>query len=229
MRKLSVKTTFHERLWGWIYLALQVLVLPILLAVANIMFGLYLSDAELNFVFFAINFTVVTVIFHRFILENAKIALRDPVGVLLKGIAGFVLYIVLSNIVTFIINEINPNHYNVNDDFISTMVADDYTLMIIGTVLLVPITEELLYRGLIFASLYNRSRVLAYIVSTLAFAALHVYTYIGTYPPEQLLLCLLQYLPAGICLGWAYAKTDSIWTPVLIHMTVNTIAVSAMR
>ena len=109
------------------------------------------------------------------------------------------------------------------------MVADDYTLMIIGTVLLVPITEELLYRGLIFASLYNRSRVLAYIVSTLAFAALHVYTYIGTYPPEQLLLCLLQYLPAGICLGWAYAKTDSIWTPVLIHMTVNTIAVSAMR
>lgn len=229
MRKLSVKTTFHERLWGWIYLALQVFVLPILLAIANMMLNLRLSAAELNFVFFALNFTVVTLIFHRFILENGKIALQAPISLLLNAFIGFIVYMILSNAVSGIITAVSPEHYNVNDSYISTMVADAYVLMIIGTVFLVPITEELLYRGLIFAGIYNRSRILAYIVSTVAFAALHVYSYIGTYSTQQLLLCLLEYVPAGICLGWAYAKTDSIWTPILIHMSVNAIAVSAMR
>ena len=229
MKKLSVVTSFHERLWGWIYLALQVLVLPFLLAICNLLFHLQLSAAELNFIFFVMNFLAVGLIFHRFLLENGKIALKAPLLILITVIGGFLLYMILSNLVSGFVTAVYPDFYNVNDSFISSMVADEYHLMIIGTVLLVPITEEVLYRGLIFNGLYNRSRLLAYLVSTLAFAILHVYNYIGTYPPLQLLLCLLEYIPAGICLGWAYARTDSIWTPILIHMTVNTIAVSAMR
>ena len=44
-----------------------------------------------------------------------------------------------------------------------------------------------------------------------------------------LLLCFCQYIPAGICLGWAYAKSGTIWCPVLIHMTVNQIGMLFMR
>ena len=229
MRQLTVKTSFHERLWGWIYLGLQVLVIPTALYVCNLMLALELSDTEINFAFFALNFIFVTVIFHRFLLTNGKIALIKPATVIITGVTGYFLYLFSSYIVALLITTVYPSFYNVNDSFISTMVSNDYTLMMVGTVILVPVVEETLYRGLIFGSLYNRSRVLAYIVSTLAFAALHVYGYIGTYPPIHLLLCLLEYVPAGLCLAWAYAKTDSIWTPILIHMAVNAIAVSAMR
>ena len=228
MKKLSVITTSKERLWGWIYLALQLLILPSLLYLCNIFFNFLLSDTEINFLFFALNFTCVTVIFHRFILENGKKALSSPLKVITTAISGYVVYTLLSYLLSTLIVSLYPEFYNVNDDYISGLVTNDFNLMIVGTVLLVPITEEVLYRGLIFSGLYNRSRALAYIVSILAFAALHVINYIGAYSPLHLLLCFLEYLPAGFCLAWAYAKTDSIWTPILIHTLVNFIAVSVM-
>ena len=229
MRTLSIKTNFHERLWGWIYLGIQILILPTVLYICNQFFGLELSDAEINFAFFAVNFIVITVIFHRYLLANGAIALSKPAIIIITGIGGYFLYVFSSNIIATLIHSLYPSFYNVNDSFISTMVSDEFRLMFVGTVILVPVVEETLYRGLIFGSLYNRSRVLAYIISTLSFAVLHVYGYIGTYSPVHLLLCLVEYIPAGISLGWAYAKTDSIWTPILIHMAVNAIAVSAMR
>ena len=228
MKKLSITITSKERSWGWIYLALQLLILPSLLYLCNIFFNFQLSDTEINFLFFALNFTCVTVIFHRFILENGKKALSSPLKVITTAISGYIVYTLLSYLLSNLILSLYPDFYNVNDDFVSGLVADDFNLMIIGTVLLVPITEEVLYRGLIFSGLYNRSRVLAYIVSILAFAALHVINYIGAYSPLHLLLCFLEYLPAGFCLAWAYARTDTIWTPILIHTFVNFIAVSVM-
>ena len=44
-----------------------------------------------------------------------------------------------------------------------------------------------------------------------------------------LLLCFLQYLPAGYCLAWCYANTGTIVTPILMHMIVNAYGISAMR
>ena len=229
MKKLTVTTSFHQRLWGWIYMGFQLLFLPLLLYVCNIFFHLNFSDAEINFIFFALNFISVTIIFHRFLLKNGANALQRPLFVLLNALGGYFVYVFASNIISIFIMSVYPNFYNVNDSTIATMVSDNFTIMFVGTVILVPVVEETLYRGLIFGSIYNKNRVIAYIISTLAFAVLHVYGYIGTYPPVQLLLCLLEYIPAGICLAWAYARTDSIWTPILIHMAVNAIAVSAMR
>ena len=61
-----------------------------------------------------------------------------------------------------------PDFSNVNDTSIMELTQQNYTLMAIGTVLLVPVVEETLYRGVVFGSLYKRSRVAAYTVSTLA-------------------------------------------------------------
>ena len=44
-----------------------------------------------------------------------------------------------------------------------------------------------------------------------------------------LALCLLQYLPAGLCLAVAYEKSDSILCPILMHTVINAIGVYAMR
>jgi membrane protease YdiL (CAAX protease family) len=81
----------------------------------------------------------------------------------------------------------------------------------------------------IFGSIYKRSRILGYAVSALVFAALHVIGYIGFFAPTHLLLCFLQYIPAGLCLAWAYVMADTIWAPILMHIAINQMGVLAMR
>ena len=229
MKKLSVSTTPAQRLWGWIYLALQLIVIPALLTLGNVYLQLELSDAELNFIFFCLNFICVTIIFHPFLIANGIRAIRAPQNIIYAALGAFAAYWILTYLVSGVIAAVYPDFFNVNDAAVATMVSDEYRLMLIGTVFLVPVTEELLYRGLIFAGLYNRSNILAYAVSTVAFALLHVFGYIGLYDPLHLLLCLLEYVPAGLCLGWAYAKADSIWAPILVHILVNLIGMLAMR
>lgn len=229
MKKLSVTMTGKEKLLGWIYYPIQLLVLPTAITIVNLYIGSPLSELWTNFLYFAINFLCVIAIFHRFLLGNSKNALHAILRCLRSAGVGFVAYWFLNYVVSIIVVLADPEFFNVNDAYISEIAQGNFAWMAVGTVLLVPLAEEVLYRGLIFGQLYNRSRVAAYLVSILVFAAVHVVGYIGLYAPTQLLLCVLQYLPAGLCLGWAYVNADSIWAPILIHMTINLLGVLAMR
>ena len=46
---------------------------------------------------------------------------------------------------------------------------------------------------------------------------------------KKMLMALLQYLPAGLCLAWSYAKSDTIFAPILIHALVNAWGIYEMR
>lgn len=229
MKKLSISMTKSEIMGGWIYLFLQLLILPVVLVFVNMAIGNPLSDAEMNFVFFALNFICVTVIFCRFLLASLKNALADPLRSIKAAFKGLVLYYIASYLASLVIFLITPDFSNVNDENIAGMTENNLVLMSIGTVILVPPVEEVFYRGLIFQGLFHRSKLAAYLVSTMIFSAIHVVGYIGFHDPLTLLLCFLQYIPAGLSLGWAYARADSIMAPILIHITVNLIGISAMR
>ena len=229
MKKLSVRFTKLELILGWIYMVLQLLALPLLFNLANILLGEPMNMAELNFCFFCFNFLCATIIFRKYLLGNLKIFFARPLRSLFSAVIGFVGYWAISFVLSMIIFMIYPDFSNVNDDTISIMVQENFALMSIGTVVLVPITEELLFRGLIFRGIYNRSRFWAYAISAVAFSLPHVVGYIGMFDPLLLLLCFVQYLPAGLCLSWAYARADSIFAPVLMHMVINLIGMFAMR
>ena len=221
--------TRTEKTLGWIYLVMELFVVQIILLFINTVLPEPMSEAELNFVYFALNFLVITLIVHRFLIESGKLSLADPIACLQAAFFGFLGYWVMNIVLSLIIDAVYPDFYNVNDAGISQLTQENYLLMSVGTVVLVPLAEEMLYRGLVFGLLYNKSRILAYIVSTVAFSALHIIGYIGSFEPLHLLVCFLQYIPASLSLAWAYAKADSIWAPVLIHMTINQIATLAMR
>ena len=102
-------------------------------------------------------------------------------------------------------------------------------LMLIGTVVLVPPFEECLYRGLVFRNLYRKNKWAAYIISIVLFAMIHILGYLGQYSPLELLMAVLQYLPAGLCLAWSYAKADTIFAPMLVHATINFITIRGLR
>ena len=227
--KLSISMTRTEVCFGWIYLFLQLFLLPSLLVMGNQYFGQPLTLASLNFVMFALNFLVVTVLFHRYLLESARLSLAAPGVCLRAAFLGLMLYYAGNLIVGRLILAIDPDFVNVNDTNISAMTQQQYTLMAIGTVLLVPPVEEVFYRGLIFRGLHSKSRIAAYLVSALVFSAVHILGYIGATDWSTLGLCFLQYVPASLALAWTYERADSIWAPILMHMTVNQIGILAMR
>ena len=210
----------REMLLGFLYLAFQQLFLPSLLVRICARF-FPLNAAWLNFVYYAINFIVIVVVFHRFLLESLDVALGRKLWILRCLVLGFCGYFAISNIWGSILNYYFPGFSNVNDDSIGMMLRQDMIPMVIGTVLLVPIAEETLFRGLIFRGLYKKSKVLAFLVSVAAFSAIHVIGYIGSYDAVTLLVCFTQYFPASICLAWVYAESDTIISPILMHTLIN--------
>ena len=229
MKKLSISLTWRELLWGWIYLLFQLLILPYLLILGNGYLPDPLPEAAVNFLFFLINFLSVLGIAHRFLRNSLQRAIASPLHCLRFAAIGFMIYFAANILLSNIILYIRPDFANVNDSAISSITQDHFTLMSIGTVLLVPPVEEFLYRGLLFGALYNKNRMLAYVTSTIVFCGIHVIGYFGSYDYELLLLCFLQYIPAGICLGWAYAKADTILAPILMHIAINQIGMQTLR
>ena len=100
--------------------------------------------------------------------------------------------------------------------------------MLLAIAVLAPIAEELLFRGLLFRGLYNRNALLAWSCSVIAFAAVHVLSYIGQYDLTGFLLATLQYLPAGLALCYAYHRSGSIFAPIIMHIFINSLAFIAI-
>ena len=42
-------------------------------------------------------------------------------------------------------------------------------------------------------------------------------------------MAVLEYLPAGLSLAWAYAKSDTIFAPILMHACINFVAMGGLR
>ena len=227
MKQLSVTPTKGEKILALVYLALEYLVLPVVLVLLNNLLPNPLNEARLNLVFFVLNYLVVGLILRKFIGKN--FLETKPGKTLACAGLGLLLYWGLNFAIGLVIITVKPDFANVNDAAISDMMQGDLLFSILGTIVLVPPCEELLFRGVIFGGMYNKRPVAAYIISAVAFSAIHVVGYVGLFSWDTLALCFLQYIPAGIALGWAYVRSGSILTPILIHTLVNAIGVAILR
>lgn len=228
-KSYSGNLSSRETVGGIVYLAFQLLLLPGLLNWVNTQLERPLTTAELNFVFYLVNFIAILLIFHDYLGRTLNYAARNIAIFCQAVILGFVAYYACEWAVTTAMDYLVPGFTNYNDSAIAEMLGSNYLLMLVGTVVLVPTAEECLFRGVIFRNLYGKSPWAGYIVSILAFAALHIIGYIGRYSALELLMAVLQYLPAGLCLAWAYTKADTIFAPIVIHAAINYISISQLR
>ncbi|MBB6285109.1 CPBP family intramembrane glutamic endopeptidase [Geobacillus subterraneus] len=89
-------------------------------------------------------------------------------------------------------------------------------LLVIVTSVIGPILEELIFRKIIFGSLYKKYNFwLAGLVSSLLFAVVHMEL-------EHLLL----YTAMGLTFAFLYAKTGRIFVPIFAHVAMNTFVVA---
>ena len=210
---------------GFCYLAFQLLLLPSALYWVNDQMATPVAESELNFLYYMINFLAVLLIFHDFLARSLSQLFHHPIDALQALILGFVAYYVCFYVIDWLVSLLVPGYTNYNDESIAALSRGNYFLTFIGTVVLVPIAEECFFRGLIFRNLYKKSHWAAYCISIVAFAAIHILGYIGQYSAGELVIAVIQYIPAGVWLAWSYVKGDTIFVPILIHAAVNYITI----
>ena len=229
MMIFPTKPSRSETLWGGIYLFLYLFVLSWLIPLACMLLKPELDGAQINFIYFGVNFAATTVIFHKYLIQSLKDALRVVFPTIRYALLGYLGSMFFSSIVVSAIMKICPDFANVNNQSIAGLVDQNLPLMAIGAVFLAPVAEELLFRGLVFRGLYDRSPLAAQCLTMVLFSAIHVVGYLGAYDPKVLFFCFLQYLVPACCLNFAYQRSGTIVSPILMHMATNLVALMAMR
>lgn len=133
---------------------------------------------------------------------------------LFYGLAVIPPVVLLSNVIATLTHAFGyePRLQNVFDWLNDGSVSNGTRVfMMLAAVLIAPVAEEALFRGILFPSLLKfRSLTWAALVSSFYFALVHVHA------PSLLPLFVL-----GIAFSAAYAKTGSLLTPIVMHALFN--------
>ncbi len=100
-------------------------------------------------------------------------------------------------------------------EMLSDFVSGNFLLSLVAIGLIIPLFEEVLFRGLILNELRKAMRIWpALLLQALIFAAFHLN-----------LLQFIYTLPAGILLGLLYVRWGSLWAPIVVHVAWNSLVV----
>lgn len=223
-RRLSVIMSRLELLAGLCFLPLYLLFLSAILHVLllNIL-GRAPEMTELNALFYSICFAAVLLIFHGFLWKNRSGFLENPKKILCSLPLALLYYFGLTLLVGFFVTALQPDFVNQNNDAVFGMLEESPVFVFILSVILAPVIEETIFRGLVFSNLQRLNRPLAYVVTALFFAAIHVTGYTDILTPLETCLSILQYLPATLVLCAFYERSDTIYAPILLHAAINLI------
>lgn len=217
--KWRPQMTDSERRRGWVFFALYLLVFPYLNAWAQ---RLLMGEgeapvAEANVVYYVLLFALALLVFWTFLRHGFSLLvdwLPENAFAFLTGLAGAGLLHFLVTLIPYPVQ--NPSEMQYLQEFAISPVATAVLLVV-----LIPLIEETLFRGLVFGSLRQYSRPLAYVVSVLVYALACVWRYALEIGDPAYLLLFIQYLPMSLALAWCYDNGGSIWSAVALHMTIN--------
>lgn len=221
----------REKLFGILFIAVHSYLLPRFYALLFACFGneLYLDPSEFTLLCYATSFILVLIFMHGFLKKSFSDFFDSPLRNISIAALALAVYYAASILVTVIILLITPDVINPSTEDVMEIVHENSRLAFASAVLLAPIVEEAMFRGALFGAIRAKSRFLAYFVSMLLFAVYHLWSYFFTDFHWLDLLYILQYCPMGIILAWAYEKSGTIWTPIIIHAVVNAAAVNVQK
>lgn len=213
------------------YVPFHIFIIPLFLprlAEMAAVYGLRLTTVQLNFIYYITGFVFLGLTQMRYLRESFG-DFCDSVGQSLwRTLRNFIWYYAMAYVVNFVLLFFITDLVNPNTNAVVTEAQVNRGGIFVVSVLLAPIVEEILFRETIFGTIRTKSVIGAYVVSTLIFSVYHLWQYfvIG-YDVGQLLLYMLQYLPGSIMLAKTYEDTGNIWSPIIMHMAINGIALSA--
>lgn len=209
----------HESVRGWIFFLLYLVVFPPLMGLVHRSIGEEFPVAEANVVYYLLCVTLIFLVFWGYLKDSFSHFLDHLPESFFALITGFVGMMLLQGAIFFVPFPVdNPNTYSYPVQYILSPQATIAVLVI-----LIPIVEEILFRGLLFGALRSRSRWLAWVVSVVFYCVYCVWQFAFSYGTVDLryLLLALQMLPAALAFHWCYEKSGSVVASILLHMLAN--------
>ena len=227
-RPFQVKMRRSEIIGGIIWLVIYGFFMGDILGLGLELLGISYTAAQINALFFLCNFVITALVFWRFLTKNLMLVPGNLLRTLKAMLLGFCIYWLLQVGLDVIGQFLSGNMDIPNDDTISSIADENYRIMWAGAVLLAPMVEETLVRGLIFGNVRRLNRVAAYASGAAVFAAMHILSYLGQMDALTLGYNILVYGLPSIALCACYEYAGNIWAPIGLHMVINALGMSAM-
>ena len=218
---MSQTTSQRPDAWrGWALLGLYILAFPYLcLWVQRTMTGdAEPLIAEANVICYALFLAVCLVLLWRLLREDFGRLSRWDGGDLGTAIlclaAGVIGRLLVERLDILPMADPGPAQYA--GEYLMAPAAT-LTLLLV----LIPVVEELLFRGVLFARLARRDRRVAYAAATAVWALGRVWRYALERGDGRWLLLAILYLPMSAALCRCYDRGKSVWGCAVVHACFN--------
>ena len=221
------RLTKGETIAALVWIPVHIIVLPNILGLLSRTGRIDVTTA--NLVLYAAGMLYMLIMLGRFLRREFDPLCDRPFFCLLQVAGSYVAMLFFNAAFAAILLLISGEDIiaNPNNQAVTGLAESSPGIINATGIFLAPIVEELMFRAGIFGTILRRKRVLAYIVSMLAFGIYHVWAYLPDNPVY--LLFIIQYLPVSWLLCRCYEKTNTIWTPIFMHMLVNAVSMAAIE
>lgn len=211
--------TTAEVIRGGVLCLLYLVVFPLVMRWVQSAAGEELPVAETSLVYYLAAVGLVFALFWGYLRRDFTALLDrlpENLAAFCQGLAGWFLLDLLVRQVPLPVEDPSEQTYAVE-----FLLAPRATVAIV--VLLMPVVEEMLFRGLLFGGLYRLNRPLAWTLSAGGFAIYSVWQFVYSYGVLDLryLLLAVRYLPAGLAFTWCCGRGGSVWAAMFLHMAVS--------
>ena len=231
-KKSAPYMTSGEKIAGTILFAVYLVVLPFvtepLFRLIGKLLDTTISETVQSIIYYYGLFAVTLIVFHKFIGRTSR-NFADNLGVACRNmLLGLIALYGLNELVYRLSAVVIANRTNLNDTTISAQIQDAPRVTLLIIIFLAPFIEEVLFRGLVFGNLKSKSRVVAYLVSCLLFALMHVWQFAVVQQDMTYFLLMVQYLVPGAVLAWAYESSGTLWASIGLHAAANALSAWTM-
>ena len=231
MAKKTAATTHMdqtERIAGALFFVFYLLVMPLLLerlfSLAETLLGTRIEPGLRGALYYYVLFAVTLLIFHRFLALTSSRFFDSLNASLTALFLALLVFYGANELMYRVLSLFFANRPNLNDTVIAAQVSAAPRTTALIVIFLAPFVEEVLFRGLVFGCLKDMSRVVAYFVSAALFSLLQVWTSAPWQWSLTHLILTLQYLVPGLVFAWAFDRSGTLWTSILLHAAVNALA-----
>lgn len=189
----------------------------------------YLEVTAANFILYAAGAVYMFVLLGRFLRREFDPLCERPFFCLLQVVGSYVAVLFFNALFAGLLLLVSGEGMaaNPNNEAVTGLAAESPGIIKAVGIFLAPIVEELMFRAGLFGAVRRKNRILAYIVSMLAFGIYHIWSYLPQNP--LYILFVIQYLPVSWLLCRCYERTDTIWTPIFLHMLINAVSMTAIE
>lgn len=214
-RSTTYMTAAEYRRGGLLF-ALYLLVFPVLVGVFQRWLGGDFTAAECSLIYYSGLALLLVLLFRQWLRYNFHWMLARP-WVNLSALGGG---LAAALALTFLVRQLP---FPVADPALTNcrmqhLMAPRATVAVF--VLLMPLVEEIFFRGVLFGGLRRRHRKVGLVLSAAGYALYCVWQFALTGGGAYLLLAAC-YLPLGAAAVWCHDRTGSVWTAVFLHMLYN--------